>query len=355
MKIEVCNVNKKNELIISALKSIMKKYRIKSEELGEKREDQNNRIVFSLSSYLKNLQKFGAKFGSTESTIEKLLTATAVYALSDVEMSKIVGVSRRRIADAKQRRLVFDDIVDKEERNNEDSSDESNDDISYARSENAQNEEENESDYFSEKEIENEKEIVDNVVVEEKKMKRKNVFEIALTPKPHEKRKDKLNLEIVRDFCHENCRLGTFSITRILVRNYDDSLTYHDLHIRSKSLKEHHSMFENSYEYSNWKNKNRRKNTDSCDENEVYKYPTIGFRSFTNAFCPCCLDQKQRDCANYVQVNFINAFKALGNLRKHHNVSNAIKECDCSGHRNESYLQCHTSLRKFTNAILCPV
>ena len=230
MKIEVCNVNKKNELIISALKSIMKKYRIKSKELGKKRENQNDRIVFSLSSYLKNLQKFG----STESTIEKLLTATAVYALSDVEMLKIVGVSRWRIANAKQRRLVFDDIVDKEERNNEDSSDESNDDISYARSENAQYEEENESDYFSEKEIENEKEIVDNVVVEEKKMKRKNVFEIALTPKPHEKRKDKLNLEIVRDFCHENCRLGTFSTTRILVRNYDDSLTYHDLHIRSK-------------------------------------------------------------------------------------------------------------------------
>lgn len=83
-------------------------------------------------------------------------------------------------------------------------------------------------------------------------------------------------------------------------------------------------------------------------------YPTIGFRSFTNAFCPCCLDQKQRDCANYVQVNLINALKALGNLRKHHNVSNAIKECNCSGHGNENYLQCHTSLRKFTNAILCP-
>ena len=49
-----------------------------------------------------------------------------------------------------------------------------------------------------------------------------------------------------------------------------------------------------------------------------------------------------------------NALKALGNLRKHHNISNAIKSCSCNGHKNENYLQCHTSLRKFTNAILCP-
>ena len=81
---------------------------------------------------------------------------------------------------------------------------------------------------------------------------------MALTSTPREKRKDKLKLDIVRDFCHENCRLDTFSSTRILVRNYDDSHTYHDLHIRSKSLKEYHNMFESSYEYSNWKNENRR-------------------------------------------------------------------------------------------------
>ena len=31
-----------------------------------------------------------------------------------------------------------------------------------------------------------------------------------------------------------------------------------------------------------------------------------------------------------------------------------MKSCSCYGHKNEDYLQCHTSLRKFTNAILCP-
>ena len=51
-----------------------------------------------------------------------------------------------------------------------------------------------------------------------------------------------------------------------------------------------------------------RKN--NSNNNEIYTFPTMKFRSFTNAFCPCCLDQKQRDCANYVQVNLTNALKA---------------------------------------------
>lgn len=139
----------------------------------------------------------------------------------------------------------------------------------------------------------------------------------------------------MRDFCHEQCRLDTFSTSRILVQNYDDSHTYHDLHIRSKSLKEYYNIFENSTEYYDWKNENKRLKNKNSSTGEIYNFPSIKFRSFTNAFCPCCLDQKQRDCANYVQVNLTNALKALGNLRKSHCVSNAMKLCDCRGHKNK--------------------
>jgi hypothetical protein len=52
----------------------MKKYEIKPEELGKKDDSHDDRIVISLTSYLKNLQEYGAKFVSTENTIEKLLT-----------------------------------------------------------------------------------------------------------------------------------------------------------------------------------------------------------------------------------------------------------------------------------------
>lgn len=119
-------------------------------------------------------------------------------------------------------------------------------------------------------------------------------------------------------------------------------------------MKEYYNIFENSTEYYDWKNENKRLINKNSSAGEIYNFPSIKFRSFTNAFCPRCLDQKQRDCANYVQVNLTNALKALGNLRKYHCVSNAMKLCDCIGHKNKDYLESHTSLRKFTNAIFCP-
>ena len=124
------SVNKKNEIVVAIISTLMKKYSIKYEDLNSRKySDSNDRIVFSLQSYLKNLQKFGAKFGSSEFTIDKILTATVVYCISDVEMSKMMGVTRKRVASAKQRRGTFDDIATKAEKDNEscnsDSSDES--------------------------------------------------------------------------------------------------------------------------------------------------------------------------------------------------------------------------------------
>ena len=100
---------------------------------------------------------------------------------------------------------------------------------------------------------------------------------------------------IVRDYCHEICRMDTFnSSQKIQVHNYDGSFDYHPVHIRNQSLKEYYKIFEKSAIYAIWRNENKK-----VIKNEV-KMPTIKFRSFTNAFCPCCLNQKQKDCANHV-------------------------------------------------------
>jgi hypothetical protein len=82
--------------------------------------------------------------------------------------------------------------------------------------------------------------------------------------------------------------------------------------------------------------------------------PTIGFRSFTNAFCPCCLNQKQRDCENHVEVSLMNALKALGSLRRLQGISEAMKKCKCVAHMNVDYQCCHTSLASFIAAVSCP-
>jgi hypothetical protein len=129
--------------------------------LGTKDDTRNDRIVFSLTSYLKNLQEYGAKFVSTENTIEKLLTGTAVFAINDSELSKILGVSRRRIKSDKMKREIFDEIATKAERSKNffysDSSGPPDVDISDAESENFNRYvEENEPDCFSEKESDEE-------------------------------------------------------------------------------------------------------------------------------------------------------------------------------------------------------
>ena len=117
---------------------------------------------------------------------------------------------------------------------------------------------------------------------------------------------------------------------------------------------QYYLLFKDSTQYYQWQNENRRTNTRHKNQIELFKYPTIKFRSFTNAFCPCCLTQRQRDCANHIEVNLNNALKGLGNIRRFQEVSNAIKTCSCLGHRNENYLRCHTSISSFKDVVMCP-
>jgi hypothetical protein len=148
----------------------------------------------------------------------------------------------------------------------------------------------------------------------------KNIFNENLNYRRRKIRFSKLDLSVVRDWCHEICRMDTFNSTqKIQVHNYDGSFNYHPVHIRNQSLQEYFKIFIKSATYAIWQNENKKRNK------KEEKLPTIGFRSFTNAFCPCCLNQKQRDCENHVQVSLMNALKALGSLRRLQGISEAIQ------------------------------
>ena len=83
--------------------------------------------------------------------------------------------------------------------------------------------------------------------------KKENIFHDNINQKKRKTRNDKLNLEIVREFCHETCRLDTFnSSKKILVYNYDGSFDYHQVHIRNQSIKEYYKIFEKSIMYAIW-------------------------------------------------------------------------------------------------------
>ena len=156
----------------------------------------------------------------------------------------------------------------------------------------------------------------------------------------------------MRDFCHDICRLDTFASAKVYVHNYDGTFSYHQVHVRSQSIKCYYDIFQKSPEYNNWQKENlrvkRKGNTVSTT------IPTIKLRIFANAFCPCCMNQKQRDCANHIQINYYNSLKAIANLRRYQGISIPMKSCLCNGHRNENDLKCHISLSAFMDAVLCP-
>ena len=273
-------------------------------------------IAVSSKEYLNGLKMFGGNFKKTQSVIDDVLTSLVCMNISNTAISKSLNISTKRVSNAKERRIEFNDIVEKENKkcikiaeNNSnkkkviqkkcvnkkcDSSEES------SSCSDVESELSLDFDDFSEKSVESDGEVVMRV------KKKENIFHDNINQRKRKTRNDILDLEVVREFCHETCRLDTFnSIQKILVHNYDGSFDYHQVHIRNQSIKEYYKIFERSSMYAIWQRENTTR------RNGIKKIPTLKFRSFSNAFCPCCINQKQRDCANHVQVSLVNALKAL--------------------------------------------
>lgn len=353
---------KRNQIIESSIKNLRKVYNI-NEENERSNSELNDKIVIALKQYLLGLKLFGGKYSQVEATIESLLSAVSVDECSNVEIGELLQISRRRIAAAKQKRKMFDDIVEKEKKKKErsieiiDSDGSVTDDNSVVDEYSADFGDYNSDASKSDNENENNVrcEISDRQTPEAKDTEKENVFLFALSPRERLLRRDKLKLGVVRDYCHEVCRLDTFASAKVFVHDYDGNHSYHQVHQKTHALQEYYNMFSISPEYYAWQNENKRlKKKKRKSDPDEYIIPTIKLRSFTNAFCPCCINQKQRDCANHIQVNLTNALKALGVLRRCQAVSRTMRTCGCTGHNNQSYLQCHTSLNSFIDAMLCP-
>ena len=81
---------------------------------------------------------------------------------------------------------------------------------------------------------------------------------------------NKLDLGVVRDYCHEICRKDTFnSSKKIRVHNYDGSFDYHPIHLRNQSLKEYYKLLAKLATYAIWQNENKK-----VDKN---RYLIVGF------------------------------------------------------------------------------
>jgi hypothetical protein len=212
---------KKNLIVDAAILNLRKNYG-RHEDKSVNNEINFN-IVNSLKEYLNGLKKFGGKFAQVESTIESVISSISVVNSNSTEMAKFLNVTRRRIVTGKERRKIFNDIIEKEENRNRidetvESSDNSEVDVYNAdfgddetilpSSEDEVESEEDEYDEYDEN-TEMETPTAENTDFRISGSGKKNIFQLALTPTKRKIRNDKLDLSVVRDWSHNICRLDT--------------------------------------------------------------------------------------------------------------------------------------------------
>ena len=151
-----------------------------------------------------------------ESTIETVLSSVICKDLLTSEIEAAPSISRKRIGAARIKRDEFENAVAKTimEEKTEESESESELCISSDNSEienyrayyNTSDEVDDLSSLDSTAEM-----VEENSMVQSEKKCEKKYFFSSLTPRRRKTRKDKLDLNVVRDFCHNICRLDTFA------------------------------------------------------------------------------------------------------------------------------------------------
>ena len=222
------------------MKSIGEEYDI---SVIEKDEESKIFAALAVSSkeYLNGLQMFGGNFKKTQSVIDDISTSLVNMNISNTAISKSLNISRKRVSNAKERRIEFNNIVEKENikciKIAENSSNKKN--VIQKKCVNKEYDSSEESSSCSvveselsldfddiSKSVESDGEVVMRV------KKKENIYDDSINQRKRKTRNDKLDLEV--EICHETCRLDTFnSSQKILVHNFDGSFDYHQVYIRN--------------------------------------------------------------------------------------------------------------------------
>jgi chromosome segregation ATPase len=198
-------------------------------EGNEPSNELNNKIVSAVEQSLLGLKLFGRKCSQVEATIESLLSAVSIEECGNVEIAELLQISRRRIASAKQKIKMFDDVVEKVKKKIEKSREIIDSDGSVVDEYSTDFGDENSDEKSCTDGNENDERDEIEQTPDMKDTEKENVFFFALSPKERELRRDKLNLNVVRDYCHEVCRLDTSASARVFVHDYDGNHSYHQV------------------------------------------------------------------------------------------------------------------------------
>ena len=110
---DIDNETNKKKILELSLRSVREEYDINVIE-----QDEESKIFAALAvsskEYLNGLKVFGGNFKKTQSIIDDVLTSLVSLNISNTDISKSLNISRRRVSNAKERRIEFNDIVEKE-------------------------------------------------------------------------------------------------------------------------------------------------------------------------------------------------------------------------------------------------
>lgn len=113
-----------------------------------------------------------------------------------------------------------------------------------------------------------------------------------------------------------------------MVLDFDGYASYHDIRIMQASVNEQYEEFLLWPPFQQWL---IHTNNESICKN-----------SFYNAFCPCCIEGKQRDCAKFQEVGLRHLLHGLYKLRKQN--EELVRQCSCANHKKSAYQSMHVRL-----------
>ena len=152
----------------------------------------------------------------------------------------------------------------------------------------------------------------------------------ALQVEPRNQRSDTLGHTFIRNFWHDMCRLDTDSKRRICVVDSAGNVSYCTTHVQFDSTVNLYQAMKTSNEYLQWVQEH------STPERQAH----IGICRFREGRCPCIVMEKQRDCADVIDVQYRNYGKAEKFYRTQV-VSEANNNCNCQAHSIDGYRDKH--------------
>lgn len=188
--------------------------------------------------------------------------------------------------------------------------------------------------------------------------KRTNPYAIFFKSIKNTTRRDRIGGAVVEQFCHNTpafAWLDTGNLhAKVLIRNDDDTASYHHVLVKQMTTKEALPLFLAS---SGWKDYVAHHTYTYIKNNvQTERLPTMSLRLFQYLICPCVQSGKQRSCANALIVDLSNGMKALATALNHPTVKSKLEKCireGCFLHQQQNAENAHRSVKDMQKFLFC--